>query len=160
MTVRKLGLALSIILLFGIASAQASLASAPTPNRNGMCEFIGDSCQYGDIGPGGGKIFITPETVGNNTGKYFEVQSETTDSFKFCTDASIPFPNATGNEIGSGSPNTAAIEASGCDANSAIGYVQNFDSHGYLDWFLPSVTETSEIFNHMEFYSSNVFTSC
>jgi hypothetical protein len=26
----------------------------------------------GDIGPGGGIIFITPSTEGNSTGKYFE----------------------------------------------------------------------------------------
>ena len=29
--------------------------------------------RIGDIGPGGGKIFITPLTTGNTTGKYFEV---------------------------------------------------------------------------------------
>ena len=60
-------------------------SSAPSPNSIRVCVFSGTKSNFyeqtigtrvkyriGDTGPAGGKIFITPSTPGNTTGKYFE----------------------------------------------------------------------------------------
>ena len=114
-------------------------------DRFGKCQYIGDPCQMGDIGPGGGKVFITPSTDQNPTGKYFEALPETTDSFNFCQYYDVPLPDASVIDIGTGITNTADFEAAGCTADSAIGYVKNLVVNGYHDWFIPSLNETVEL---------------
>ena len=114
-------------------------------DRFGKCTYIGDPCAYGDVGPGGGRVFITPDTDVNSTGQYFEAQPESTDSMNFCRSTDLVMPDASAIDIGTGASNTALFAASGCETGSAISYVENFSSNGFKDWFIPSLTETAEL---------------
>ena len=118
-------------------------------SRIGQCQYIGDPCAFGDTGPGGGKIFITPDTSGNTTGKYFEVTSASPTQLLFCKSEGVPRESAAHGEIGSGSSNTAAFQGAGCDTSSAIGYVRSLSQNGFADWFIPSEQETGQIFNQL-----------
>ena len=69
----------SLVAGTGIALSNNSGESAtPTVAINATINNLSDvtitaSYSIGDTGPAGGKIFITPSTAGNTTGKYFEV---------------------------------------------------------------------------------------
>jgi predicted phage tail protein len=49
------------------AGTMSAVSAAITPSA--PCS---SACAVGDVGPAGGIIFMTPSTVGNTTGKYFE----------------------------------------------------------------------------------------
>lgn len=103
----------------------------------------------GDIGPGGGEIFITPDTAGNNTGKYFEVLNST--AYLMWTDyanISTSVPGANSIAIGGGFGNTAAIFALGPSEDYTIEtFLSSFSYGGYSDWFVPSVGELQALYN-------------
>jgi hypothetical protein len=126
---------------------------------NGSGETI---YNIGDTGPAGGIIFITPSTVGNATGKYFEVapiayrvirpwcNSAYTSHAATSTDDRTLHTSALG--IGSGERNTnsgyfqkyyglgtANVDATG--VNNALAYCYNFSYGGFSDWFMPSKDE-------------------
>ena len=104
----------------------------------------------GDIGPGGGRIFITPDTVGNTTGKYFEVVPLSAEVKRRWADVayeSTSVTGANGTAIGTGYQNTLDIIAQGnTPANSAAAYAGALTFGGYSDWFLPSKDELNQIF--------------
>ena len=101
----------------------------------------------GQIGPGGGFIFLTPESTRNATGKYFEVAPiswsgvGTPDAkAKYCV-GDTDVPGTDGSLIGTGAANTAAM-AKSVECNSpAAKAVQAYSGGGYTDWFLPSSAE-------------------
>ena len=120
----------------------------------------------GDTGPAGGTIFITPSTVGNTTGRYFEVapiayrvsrpwcNSTYTSHAVSNTDNRTLHASAEG--IGSGERNTeggyfqkyyalgtANVDPTG--ANNAFAYCYNFSYGGFSDWFMPSVDEALKL---------------
>jgi hypothetical protein len=103
----------------------------------------------GDTGPAGGKIFILPTTVGNDTGKYFEAALGTWYSGSdinraWCHTSNTLVGGAAGTAIGTGEANTAAVAAfctSGA-AWEAAAYTVN----GYGDWFLPSQAELQQLY--------------
>ena len=110
----------------------------------------------GDTGPAGGKIFITPSTVGNSTGKYFEV-APATETERFTTWATNVNSNQTtavvgadGTAIGTGEQNTLDIvaQAGNVVATCAATYAANFSYGLFSDWFLPSKDELAELFTH------------
>lgn len=99
----------------------------------------------GDAGPGGGIIFLTPNSPGNNTGQYFEATTNYIATQVWCNLWPIDIPQATGTAIGQGAANTIAI-TSVCStgaANSAVAYSGGNAS----DWFLPSTGELEAYFN-------------
>jgi hypothetical protein len=111
-----------------------------------------DTVSYtiGDIGPGGGKIFITPSTVGNSTGKYFEtapVATEVSITWATGSNQSIAVSGADGTAIGTGAQNTIDIVAQSGNvaATSAAVYCSELDFGGYSDWFMPSLGELREL---------------
>ena len=101
----------------------------------------------GDIGPGGGKIFITPSTAGNTTGRYFEVAPVGVQVGRtWATYQSTAVSGADGLAIGAGEQNTADIVAQGNVAStSAAVYCSELVSGGQSDWFLPSYNELEQM---------------
>jgi hypothetical protein len=86
----------------------------------------GGPCSIGQSGPGGGLVFITPTTVGNTTGKYFEVapsgwSGTAADPLaRLCTNATT-VDGASGTAIGAGETNTNLFAASAaCGASAAV----------------------------------------
>jgi hypothetical protein len=112
----------------------------------------GGTCALGEIGPGGGLIFITPTTVGNNTGKYFEAAPEgwdgsaTDPTAAFCSVASI-HSGALGTAIGTGEANSNAI-SSDCIV-SASDIATALVLNGKDDWFIPSFNELKEMYTSL-----------
>ena len=115
----------------------------------------------GDIGPGGGKIFITPSTAGNSTGKYFEVAPVATEVQRtWATDTNsnqtTAVTGADGTAIGTGAQNTIDIVNQGnVAATSAAVYCSDLVFGGKSDWFLPSKDEIQK----MGLYQSQINTS-
>lgn len=106
-------------------------------------------CAVGDIGPGGGIIFITPATSGNSSGQYFEAAPNNWNgggdpNVAWCNGASTSISGSTGTSIGSGKSNTAAV-ASTCvsgASDTAIAY----NGGGFSDWYLPSIDELLQMY--------------
>ncbi len=100
----------------------------------------GGECRIGDVGPGGGKIFLLPSSTGNTTGKFFEAAAaDLSSSMAWCNDDTTSISGANGYAIGTGEANTVAIDAA-CTSGagqSAADYTNN----GYGDWYLPSLDE-------------------
>jgi len=110
----------------------------------------------GQTGPGGGRIFITPSTPGNTTGRYFEVAPK-----NWYDGSKSPYLKAawrndgptvkwavgvgtTAVEIGRGYQNTLAIAAR--HAVSAAAYCRSYRGGGKTDWFLPSKNELNQLY--------------
>lgn len=109
----------------------------------------------GDIGPGGGKIFITPSTAGNTTGKYFEVAPFTWNGggadplvfWSLSAYATTAVTGANGEAIGTGYQNTLDIVAQGNTSSTAASMCSAYEANGLTDWFLPSKNELIELGN-------------
>lgn len=100
----------------------------------------GGECRIGDVGPGGGKIFLLPSSTGNTTGKFFEAATaDLSSSMAWCNDDTTSISGANGYAIGTGEANTVAIDAfctSGAGQSAA-----DYTNNGYGDWHLPSLDE-------------------
>ena len=149
-------------------SSSVSFAHVATDSLNVENNIIGNgnitlfpnisSYVVGDTGPSGGKIFITPSTSGNATGKYFEVApiaGEVIRKWATDTDPGIGLGNAAttvvgadGTDIGTGQQNTADIVAQigNVAATSAAVYCDEYSYGGFSDWFLPSKDELNELY--------------
>jgi hypothetical protein len=99
----------------------------------------------GDTGPAGGKIFITPSTSGNTTGKYFEAAPENTSAsnYYWCNSSSQNIPGTFFTSIGTGATNTTAMINFGCTSGAAIQATQ-YTLNGFSDWYLPSLDEARQ----------------
>lgn len=119
----------------------------------------------GATGPGGGKIFITPDSPGNPTGLYFEVAptgwgvgaatggvgtpgSSSVDPklvWSSTQSAVVPAPGAQGTLIGTGVTNTAAILGQDSTRGYAVTESDFYSNNGKSDWFLPSKDELVQL---------------
>ena len=131
----------------GVASGMewASVQALSSLDDLGDVSII-ESYALGDTGPAGGIIFITPSTVGNTTGKYFEAApSASIVQRKWSHDAysTSAVSGADGSAIGTGQQNTLDIIAQGntSPSISAAAYADGYTYGGYSDWFLPSRNE-------------------
>lgn len=112
---------------------------------------LGGPCSVGDIGPGGGIVFITPSTAGGN-GRYFEAAPFTwagiddlSTNATYCSNHNLNL-GATNVGIGWGETNTN-LAKSQC-LGGAVALVNNFNSSnntGYSNWFIPSTNELIEL---------------
>jgi hypothetical protein len=108
---------------------------APSANANGY--------SVGDNGPGGGKVFLIPDSTGNTTGRYFEASLTPVEPGWMCNLASLPFVAPTG--IGYGSSNTYLYQSTPECIQSSPYLPYKFLTYtngGYSDWFIPSINET------------------
>ena len=107
------------------------------------------TCAVGDIGPGGGIIFITPSTNGNSSGQYFEAAPNNWNggadpNIAWCNNSSSSIAGSTGTSIGSGKANTAVV-ASSCVSGASDRAIA-YDGGGFSDWFLPSIDELLQMY--------------
>ena len=120
----------------------------------------------GDLGPAGGRVFISPSTAGNTTGKYFEVAPTdwsgtaiSKDNMVFdpqvawsCSELwSVSLPG-TGTAIGTGQANTKKINEA-CATTKYTGKYATAEAIKYRgggrdDWFVPSKDELFQMYNH------------
>jgi hypothetical protein len=110
----------------------------------------GGVCAVGDTGPGGGKIFLTPQSSGNSTGYWFEAAlgnwfsgSDTNQSW--CSNNNLAIgSSARGTALGTGQGNTTAIVAV-CSSGAAY-QARNYNGGSKTDWFLPSQVELQKMY--------------
>jgi hypothetical protein len=129
------------------AGAMSAVSAAITPAA--PCS---SACAIGDVGPAGGIIFMTPSTVGNTTGKYFEaapagwsgVGIDLNIAWCNATSTLIGTPTALGTAIGTGSANTDAIVAV-CSSGAAKS-ARAYNGGGKTNWFLPSIDELLQMY--------------
>ena len=123
-------------------------SSDTNPVNSGVITAVFPGVVYAinDVGPLGGRIFITPATVGNTAGKYFEAAAADLTSTKTWCDVTTTV-GTTGSAIGDGRANTNLIAAA-CTSGAgqdAVDYAVTLDSVTYADWFLPSQDELNEL---------------
>ena len=129
------------------AGAMSAVSAAITPAA--PCS---SACAIGDVGPAGGIIFMTPSTVGNTTGRYFEaapagwsgVGIDLNIAWCNATSTLIGTPTALGTAIGTGSANTDAIVAV-CSSGAAKS-ARAYNGGGKTNWFLPSIDELLQMY--------------
>ena len=134
-----------------VNSDTGTTVSSITYRPGGLTCATGGACSIGDIGPGGGVVFITPSTADGN-GKYFEAAPATWAGLddlstvaSYCSNGNLN-TGATNVGIGWGETNTA-YAISQC-LGGAVAKVKSFnDSNqtGYSDWFIPSTNELIEL---------------
>jgi hypothetical protein len=128
------------------AAALTSLSDLPD---------VSTAYQIGATGPAGGIIFITPDTVGNSTGMYFEAApsaSQVQRSWATGGNQSSAVSGADATAIGFGSQNTIDIvaQSGNVSATSAAAYASGYEYGGFSDWFLPSLDELQELYANEE----------
>jgi hypothetical protein len=111
------------------------------------------SYEIGDTGPAGGIIFITPSTVGNTTGKYFEAapaSSEVSRTWASSSNGNTFVSGADGVLLDTGKQNTfdIAAQSGNTSENSAAVYASQYSLNGYSDWFLPSLGELIKLYEN------------
>jgi len=148
------------------------LISAFTPDLTPLL-VLGPKQEFklNDIGPAGGRIFITPDTPGNTTGKYFEAAQKdwsgaVPSQFGFyktnwaCNSVAQKLVGATATAIGTGAANTRMVEAACVSAPAsevfATRIVSNFVINERSDWFLPSKDEHTALYLSITNPDSNV----
>jgi uncharacterized repeat protein (TIGR02543 family) len=118
----------------------------PVCGNNGLRSSGGSGpCQVGDIGPGGGIIFLLPSSQYNSTGKYFEFAGANAGSGRYGL-CSADIWVGTSWAVGQGKNNTDLLLANSlCSAPSylasAASAASNYTSNGFNDWYLPSFEE-------------------
>jgi hypothetical protein len=112
------------------------------------------SYAIGETGPGGGKIFATPSTLGNTTGLYFEAAPNTWNGGS--SDPTSIWCNSTGNitsytgYIGKGAQESAMM-ISTCTTSAADlvdSYSVTNNGTTFADWFLPCSLELLLLYNN------------
>ena len=118
----------------------------------------------GDVGPGGGYVFITPTTAGNSTGLYFETPEKTWASYAptyygdnvssslsggpMCVGAlGTTYQGNSNTAIGSGAANTTFV-AGLAGAGTACYLAENLTYNNYTDWFIPSRDELQKLYDN------------
>ena len=121
-------------------------ATLSVPLAIGALCADGGECRIGDVGPGGGRIFLLPTSTGNTTNKYFEAaSSDLPSAMAWCNDTSTSVTGANGYVLGTGEANTTAIDAA-CTSGAAQG-AADYTNNGIGDWYLPSKDELNQMYN-------------
>jgi hypothetical protein len=136
--------------LVGLESGTVTTATVKFKPGGGTCA-TGGYCRVGDIGPGGGIIFIDTSTASSD-GRIYEVapanwsgSEDLSTAATYCSNNNLN-TGATQIGIGWGDTNTA-IARTQC-LGGAVAKVNTFNqsnSTGYSDWFIPSQNEAVEL---------------
>lgn len=104
----------------------------------------GGACVLGDIGPGGGRVFLDAGSA-QPWGRYLEAAPANWNDggpeplAQWCNLFEGSMPGATGFTIGTGEANTNAMVAA-CSGGAAV-LARTYTGGGQNDWFLPSKDE-------------------
>ena len=139
----------------GLVAGNSATGATINYSRAPNCAS-GGTCQVGDTGPGGGKVFYVSGSAINavsgisSGGIYLEMAPATFSKtlHKWClgpTNANTTLFGATATTIGSGAANTK-IMIDNCTGGAGFEAV-NLTLGGQSDWFLPSFSELSEIYS-------------
>jgi hypothetical protein len=115
----------------------------------------------GDVGPGGGYVFITPTTASNSTGLYFETPEKTWSAAAngdnvtaglaggpMCVGAlGTTYQGNSNTAIGSGAANTTFV-AGLAGPGTACYLAENLTYNDYTDWFIPSRDELQKLYDN------------
>ena len=129
-------IALAVI---GTLSAIAVSAFSAVTGKSSVEQYA-----IGDVGPGGGRVFITPSTKGNNTGQYYEAAPYADEvEANWCNNEDTLL-GAVGTSISTGRSNTTTADST-C-TSGAIQIASDYSNNGFSDWFLPSKDELNEMY--------------
>lgn len=142
-------LLLAVALLLGACSDSSESSPSDVGVIVGTATNSGTSSTtvayaIGDVGPGGGIVFITPYTAGNLTELYFEAAPSVHPAQSSWCNADSTLLGASGVSIGTGESNTTTADAT-C-TSGAIQIVSDYVNNGLSDWFLPSQGEFNEVY--------------
>lgn len=142
-----------------IAQFRSDLSTVPVTDKV-------QNYSIGDLGPAGGRVFITPSTKGNTTGKYFEVAPTNWSGTEITLGVNTPQVawscNAyhlksllgTRTEIGSGAFNTAKINGACATATQSADWAADkaakYRGGNRSDWFAPSKDELLMIYLNID----------
>jgi hypothetical protein len=128
------------------AANSSSIYKITVESKDGTCNQ-GIGCAVGSVGPGGGIVYLTPTSVGNSTGKYFEVSPvNASGTYSLCNLGTVSGLGLS-LSLGNGETNTASLNAnSSCNTSSNAAYAADqYSNNGYSDWFLPSYSELKAV---------------
>jgi hypothetical protein len=148
----------------GAAGAKGDTGTAGTNGANtnsqikNICGVNGTTaCAIGLKGPGGGIVFMTPSTLGNTSGLFYEAAPSTWSSptvdpgGAWCSNTNLLLSSFF-NVLGTGAmdgPTKAAVMLGVCTsgaANLADAYTTTVNGVVYGDWFLPSKGELNQMY--------------
>lgn len=141
---------------FATPASNSTLVYRLTVESSSASCSDGAACALGDIGPGGGKIFLTPASSGNTTGLYFEVApANVSGTYSQCLTEPFTIPGNTA--IGTGETQTASLMAlSNCNTSTNGAYAAtNYRGGGQSDWFLPTKDEMKAVRDNAAGFYSN-----
>lgn len=136
-------------LLIGVTTLALALGGlwlAPYATAS-TCTTTKSKCDIGDLGPGGGVVFLTPDSRGNPTNKFFEVAPpawKPLGTRRPLCDGPTQM-NGTKRGVGAGRRNTIKIMNWPRCTSGAAADVTDYSGGGLRDWFLPSADELNAI---------------
>lgn len=141
---------LRVVGLVGLESGTATSATVRYKPGGTTCA-TGGYCRVGDIGPGGGVVFIDTSTASSD-GRIYEVapynwsgSDDLATVATYCSNSNLNL-GATQFGIGWGETNTSLARTQ-C-LGGAVAKVNSFNqsnSTGFSDWFIPSTNEAAEL---------------
>jgi hypothetical protein len=153
------GVTSTTVAIDSVTTVPSSTTSTPETT---LPPVVDTTCKakVGDIGPGGGLVFIASSTDGNTTGLCFEAGPATWFSEWGCAGQLIPDDEATSDNkvIGAGRRNTEyVVEQCGLleprSGMYAAKFAANLVAGAKDDWFLPSQNEAMALFAQRKLFS-------
>ena len=105
------------------------------------------SYALGDIGPGGGLVFLISGGLTYEMAPKTWSGGATDPTTAWCNVTNTDITGAAGTDIGTGSANTTATQPPACTSGAAVS-ARAYTGGGQTDWFLPSRDELNAMYNY------------